>query len=188
MSKQLEWDAYRYVLDDPTLDRSAFEARMLDDVDLALAVADAWSGIDRLRAASFIVCPTPPARPLAPVATERQSRNARSGWQLSSLAALATALLLAVGLVNYRIHVAPSRAAHASVAKLNLAESWLAMRQTELVDMSTNLVDVSSNFENTKDENAQGEPDGFAAADSSSDDDWLMNAAREFYSQGGASS
>ncbi len=53
MSKQLDWDAYRYVLDDPTLDRSAFEARMLDDCDLALAVADAMLHVDSIRAASF---------------------------------------------------------------------------------------------------------------------------------------
>lgn len=171
MSKQLDWDAYRYVLDDPTLDRLAFEARMLDNVELALAVAEAMAHVDTLRAASFI----------STRSHHRQAVDQPHNWKLTSLAALSAALLLAIGLVNYGIsHSSSNPVAQSGANEQHLAESWLAIRQTELVDVSTNLVDVSSNLEATRDDDALTESE-------STDDDWLLDAAREFYAQREAS-
>ena len=180
MSKQLDWEAYRYVLDDPTLDRTAFEARMLDDVKLALAVAEAMLHVDSLRAVSNIAPPEMvPAKP-----TAAHHVAAEGGWNLTSLAALAAALMLAIGLVNYRIVHTSSRVT-ASVPAQNLAESWLAIRQTEIVDQSSNLVDVSTNTA-VREDDPMPEPTEFVGVEQSNDNDWLMDAAREFYAQGDA--
>ncbi len=175
MSKQLDWDAYRYVLDDPTLDRLAFEARMLDDCDLALAVADAMLHVDSIRAASFS------ATADVPVAVRSSNTAATSGWQLSSLAVLAASLLLAVGWVNYRFAHTPVEVAQRGPTQQGFVESWLAIRQTELVDGSSNLVDLSSNWEAPRDE------DPLSESAEPNDEDWLLDAAREYFAQGGAS-
>lgn len=186
MSKQLDWNAYRYVLDDPTLDRAAFETRMLDDVDLALAVAEAMSHVDSLRAASFIAAPADVA-----ITAERTAGETITGWRLSSLIALAAGLLLTIGLVNYQLldrqlpntrgqagSLPPT--SQANLLEQTLADSWLAIRQTEIVDGSSNLVDVSTNFESPRDD------ENLLDAVDSVDEDWLMDAAREFYAQGEA--
>lgn len=186
MSKQPDWDAYRYVLDDPTLDRAAFETRMLDDVDLALAVAEAVSHVDSLRAASFIAAPAD-----LTVSSERTAGAKITGWRMSSLIALAAGLLLAIGLVNYQLLNRQVLNTHGQAGSLpptsqansleqNLAESWLAIRQTEIVDGSSNLVDASTNFESPRDD------ENLLDAVDSVDEDWLMDAAREFYAQGEA--
>lgn len=182
MSKQLDWDAYRYVLDDPTLDRSAFEAHMLADVDLALAVAEALSHVDVLRAASCMAVPAENVQVSTPAS---HHAAAGGGWQLTSLSALAATLLLAIGLFNYqvahnRVRTTPR------LAEQNLAESWLAIRQTEIVDQSSNLVDASTNFVAVRDEDVVQEPNDLVGTEPAADNDWLMDAAREFYAQGEA--
>ncbi len=190
MSKQLDWEVYRYVLDDPTLDRAAFEALMLDDMNLALAVAEAVQHVDSLRAASFIAPPVPiqsqqPDQSQQPSTVYRSA--ATSGWQLSSLAALAAAFLLAIGLLNFQL-THKSAVSYESANKV-LADNWLALLETELVDGSSNLVDVSTNVELVRYDESLAEPSVISSVISGSeptaDEDWLMDAAREFYAQQG---
>lgn len=185
MSRRLDWDAYRYILDDPTLDRQVFEARMLDDLDLALAVAEAVSHVDALRAASFIA-PSPSRVMPSQVVPVASAGAESSAWRLSTLIVLAAGLLLTIGIVNYQLLTShrfrdPSTmAAQSKLLEQSLAESWLAIRQTELVDGSTNLVDISTNVEALRDDDSL--PDAVDAVG----EDWLMDAAREFYAQGEA--
>ena len=187
MSKELDWDAYRYVLDDPTLDREAFEAHMLGNVDVALAVAEAVLHVDSLRTASLLT-PSLDAPRVSTPSTHHVA--AEGGWQLTSLAALAAAFLLAIGLLNYTVaHKFNPNASSVAAQRLpsqSLAESWLAIRQTEIVDQSSILVDGSTILVSVRDEDALHEPADFVATESSADDDWLMDAAREFYAQGEA--
>lgn len=187
MTKQLEWDAYRYVLDDPSLDREAFEARMLSDVDLALAVAEAVSHIDALRAASSIVSVSASSRPQKVAGVESGlATTERYTVHWSIVASLAATLLAAVGLLNYAVLFkspadVPADYARSQAGEQRLAESWLALRNVELVDVSSNLVDVSSNLESAKVEELEAvEP---IATDGSSESDWLLDAAQEFYAQ-----
>ncbi len=183
MSEQLDWDAYRYVLDDPTLDRVAFENRMLDDVELALAVAEAVAHVDTLRAASFIASPSKNLE--SGDALQRADARPPLGWHWSTLAALAAGLIITIGLVNYRVIVQPDGLqARSESGEQRLAESWLAIRQVELVDASSNLVDASSSFsagQSAGDETAS-EVTGIAANEATTDD-WLIDAARDFYAQ-----
>ncbi len=184
---QLDWDAYRYVLDDPSLDRAAFEARMLDDVELALAVAQAVAHVDQLRAASFSAAPVSSVATPA-VASTRSSASGPAGWRLSSLAALAAGLLLAIGLLNFVLDQRPGASAVAlsGTGQSQVVEHWLALQRAELVDVSTNLVDMSINFDVGPDDMIVPDSADAVATESSTDSDWLMDAAREFYSQGEA--
>lgn len=194
MTKQLDWDAYRYVLEDPSLDRPAFEARMLADVELALAVAEAVSHIDALRAASSIVPPPRPSRAAPGQGNLIAESKSTGGWHWSTLAALAATLLLVVGLANYLAISDPADPAQRSsraVGEQRLAESWLALRQAELVDVSSNLVDVSSNsadalgLESLR--YADTEQAEAVVSDVASEGDWLLDAAQEFFAEREAS-
>ena len=133
MSNQLEWEACRYVLEDPTLDRQAFELRMLDDVELALAVARAMSDVELLRAASHRISQADqPLTSQAQVAVQSSvhvttTSSADIGWHWTSLAALAATLLLAVGMAGYSLRqfarnsASSSMASHTAVASRKLA-------------------------------------------------------------------
>ena len=75
MNEEIAWQALRYALEDPTLDRAAFESQMLADDRLALAVADAVGQLDLVaRAASSS---QPQLRVAAAVETQ-------SGWHWAS--------------------------------------------------------------------------------------------------------
>jgi len=183
MTKQLEWDVYRYVLDDPSLDREAFEVRMLSDVDVALAVAEAVSHIDALRAASSIVSVSANSHSEKVAGEEAGLALAeRFTVHWSLVACLAATLLVAVGLLNYAVlFESPADYARSQAGEQRLVESWLALRNAELVDVSSNLVDASSNLESAKIEELEAvEP---IATDASSESDWLLDAAQEFFAQ-----
>jgi hypothetical protein len=157
-------DVDRYLLDDPSLDREAFELRMADDLELCEQVAQA---VDQLHLMGIA------AKSLdATVSVNIQPSAARSSakdhtW-LYAIAAIATAILIGVfGLSPGR----PSKNDSASDQRLAmLAESWL--------DAS-----LESNDEAI---NATGIPvvESTASTDIESDseaNDWLFDAAREYF-------
>ncbi len=83
--------------------------------------------------------------------------------------------------MNYRFAHTPVEVAQRGPTQQGFVESWLAIRQTELVDGSSNLVDLSSNWEAPRDE------DPLSESAEPNDEDWLLDAAREYFAQGGAS-
>ncbi len=56
MTEEQLWEIDRYLLNDPTLDREAFEQRMLEDESLSVAVA---SAVERLSMLSVAAEPVP---------------------------------------------------------------------------------------------------------------------------------
>lgn len=220
MNEEIAWQALRYALEDPTLDRDAFESQMLADDRLALAVADAVGQLDLVaRAASSS---QPQLRVAAPVETQ-------SGWHWASLAALAAAALLAVGLGVRQLetlgrHASPTEFAHTEsqnaerpdatlpVGELDselstaavppvalpssevfgsehsaafshtVAEQWLVMRREAPPSESLDGIDGLSSGDELRDSMPV-----FSEGDAADDDDWMLKAAREFYTQGVAS-
>ena len=206
MNRHDDWQALQYILDDPTLDRAACEARMSDDVDFALAVADAVEFVERVRAAaSSVGLAQPTSSTSAGIAyAAGPSGEAASGWHWSSIAALAAALLVAIGvgfqqLGSYHSHngdrttgvaLAPSIALDAnnaarqhSVSQQFMAERWLAIRHETL---AAEPVDVVADSVVIGDESRDFLP-GIGEGEADEGEDWMLEAAREFYTQGVAS-
>lgn len=50
LDQKVLWDIQRYLLDDPSFDRHAFEQQMLEDPSLALAVADEVESLEAIQA------------------------------------------------------------------------------------------------------------------------------------------
>ena len=216
MNKGNQWQALRYVLDDPTLDRAAFEQRMLEQADLALAVADAVGQISLVQsAAAGTALPASSLRVasqddffapnLVAISTEPYL------WHWSSLAALAAVLMLAIGfgagqlssleqstaesgaatlapdnLASEGGHSDVSPNASADVQALDsqhfVADHWLATgRETPASDLFD-----GSDLLLSGDDAREFLPNA-TESESDEDDDWMLRAAREFYSQGVAS-
>lgn len=233
------WQAVRYVLDDPTLDRALFEDRMLSDIDLALAVADAVSQVDAVtRAAAGPAVPDSSAA--GPADQYLSLTGGPNAWHWSSVAALAAGLLIVIGLGIGQLNSFPGRATTGSLSanarthsdrlavpgeaqdvfsfsgdRLNdldrdargyegafgpervtgadghslafqhvVAEQWLAMRR----DVPTN--DALEGIDGLygSDEARDGLPGTSSGeGESNQDDDWMLEAAREFFQQGVAS-
>ena len=164
-------DVWGYVLEDPQLDRSSFESRMMADMELALAVGRAAEQLERVAKAFHGV----EAAKLA-VASVAQP----SGWHWSSLSALAAGLLVAVGVGQALLQ----RSARSSVEAFRpvvvspaLAEYWLALRSDGNFG---NVADGEVPSEDTRELSSPAELE-------SEGEDWMLEAAREFYLQGVAS-
>ena len=221
MNEGHQWQALRYVLDDPTLDRVAFEQCMLEQTDLAMAVADAVGQISLVQAvAAGTSLPAGSLRAVSfddsfapgPVAVSAQPHL----WHWSSLAALAAALMLAIGFGAGQLNslkqstaesgaatlapatLAPDRLvagdAHSDVLPNSssdiqaldsqhfVADHWLATgRETPASDLFD-----GSDLLLSGDEAREFLPSA-AESESDEDEDWMLRAAREFYSQGVAS-
>ncbi len=202
MSMQPENDVLRYVLADPTLDRDAFEQRMLHDPDLALAVADCQIEIEQLRAASLSLSSNRDRSPVAPVlvsshVTSDYGRSKSQGWHWTSLASLAVVLLVAVGISMYSLDRTTSAQGERPLAILvsnpqALADRWLAMDSGSEFDTSsdslitTDCAESSSAWTASHDASSAGETSN-TPEDSSDEQDWLMQAAHQFYAEGVAS-
>lgn len=227
MNEGKHWQALRYVLDDPTLDRIAFEQQMLDDVDLALTVAAAVEQVNSVQSAvtaSSHVSLLPVAAfassgartSVATVATSTHSQP----WYWSGVAALAAALMLAAvfgvrELNSHRLGISPSpvavgtaeqtsdarlstgtrsaedraRSAESSRSSVQttasqyfVAEHWLASGRESA---PSDLFD-GSDLRLSGDDARELLPSA-SDAEIGEEEDWMLRAAREFYSQGVAS-
>lgn len=213
MSKQSMWEVYRYVLDDPTLDREAFEHSMQVDVQLALAVAEAVVDIERLRRVCHndqaLLRSTDTRQSLSSPTSLPTPAQSNAGWHWSSLAALAAMLLAIVGLIAYRLSPpstvslaskSPAALQQTSASTESIAHSWLVIHQESQLSESqlsksqqgeSQLSDsaVESAAEDSQDdftwltrENSNANDEGQVEVD-----DWLIEAAKEFYAEGVAS-
>ncbi len=169
MSNQIEmqWNIDRYLLDDPTLDREAFEQQMLADDSLAEQVAASVANFQVLsQAASILSAPT-----LPPVRSRALSRPAL--W-----ATLTAAAILLVAFTGWRFMKVSSDDQLARIA-----DNWTAIENlssSDSVDLAL-AVDASdaSALEPTTTYSHSG--DEATDADSREQSDWLVEAAREFY-------
>jgi len=84
-----------YLLDDPSLDRSAFELQLVDDSELGEIVAESVSRLQAMRAMKPADWPriSPPEKSMLPVRLPTSANTTRLDWRLCL--ALAATLLLA---------------------------------------------------------------------------------------------
>jgi len=203
MKSQLEWEALRYVLEDPTLDVADFEARMATDVDLALAVATAVGQVEQLRLACGEESDLQVVAGVGPAVANHGSMDGSegvmqpggagsSGWHWVSVSVLAAGLMLAVG--SAVISMRSWRDSGLTVTTVQAADSqafvetWLVFQQApHQLDETQALL--------TQGEDGVIEPVSWltgeqAAASEEPEavgEDWMLDAAREFYAQGVAS-
>ncbi|MCR9293497.1 MAG: hypothetical protein NXI32_12310 [bacterium] len=228
-----QWAIDRYVLEDPSLDRAQFEAQMLDDPRLALAVADA---VGQMQAwaeelASFdsqspvLITAASESTELSAESTDALPGSvshsevsdsgvpgsllpeaAASGFAISRFAArwLASAALvmltLGVGLMGFRDWQRRAWQPSAEAAMSSrIVDSWLALEGVPAED-----VDADEGVDVAGDAMWQdfALDDGIAlsqnaatalesehwASESTEEmvEDWLVEAAREFYSHQGS--
>ena len=152
----VQWDIDRYLLSDPTLDRDAFEQRMLDDLSLAEQVAVSVADLQAISSGARSAASTAMAAPRT-----SSSRFSQTTYRWALLAT-AAALLIAVSAWQFR--------STSSDAQLSLiADNWVTFE---------NLTGAES-LELIATEN---QPDEYQTdAESAEQSDWLVEAAREFY-------
>jgi len=194
------WDVQRYVLEDPSLDRVAFEARMIDSPWLAAAVSECveqvqWialvstggveghqlggahnrlgcSGGDR-RATLVEGCQ------LGGVQPQRRSLGARCRGWAGRLTVTAVALLFALGTLWWwgGLQRTPGVADGATAGEMAVvAESWLAMVDaTAAQDADVVAVPLIGEL-------SGGGSDPLSDG-ASGDSDWILKAGAEFFQQ-----
>ena len=164
-SSQEQWDIDRYLLSDPTLDRDAFEQRMLDDLSLAEQVA---VSVADLQAISSVACSAASIAIAAPRTSSSRFSPTTYRW---ALLASAAALLIAVS--------AWQVLSVSSDAQLSLiADNWVTFEN--FTGESLELIATEHQLsENLPGENQSGEYQ--TDAESAEQSDWLVEAAREFY-------
>ena len=165
-ANQEQWDIDRYLLSDPTLDRDAFEQRMLDDLSLAEQVA---VSVADLQAISSVACSAASMAIAAPRTSSSRFSPTTNRW---ALLASAASLLIAVSAWQVR--------SVSSDSQLSLiADNWVTFEN--LTDAaSLELIATEHQLsENLPGENQSGEYQ--TDAESAEQSDWLVEAAREFY-------
>ncbi|MFO1062760.1 MAG: hypothetical protein U0892_02650 [Pirellulales bacterium] len=195
MNESKQWEADRYVLDDPTLDRDAFELRMLDDPELANAVAGAVLQVELLSRAVTIDAQVQNAqlRPEPNIQASTSAAVSDSGiptsWAPSHVgqlwAALAAVLLVALSIAVASMRDLP-RSGTEATAESDLADQWIHLvsdpqstlpHENVVVDAD----DVSSIGDVTMDAPTE---DQESASDVESD--WMIDAGEEFFASGAA--
>ena len=175
------WDILGYVLEDPELDRADFESKMLADVNLAMEVASAVQQVELFRKA-FRFSGAEASVPANIRPTNVQATQMSLHW--SSLCGLAVALLVAIGLGQAQLRrlvgtTEPNALVSASSAQV-LAERWLALRIETRSD-GPHLGDADGTADDMRESQSPGEFEW------DENEDWLLEAAREYYAQGVAS-
>ncbi len=172
-----QWEIDRYLLGDPTLDRDAFEQRMLNDVSLAEQVAASVAQLELIEL-SAIAAGLPQALVVSPH-RRRESRQVMTVWAL-----LATVATLLVALANWRDGSSKSvdtpsvtfELAASDLQLAEIAEYWLATENANLISLEE---EVSTEaFVNSR-RGTQTEPESVEPTD------WLVEAATQFYSENG---
>lgn len=196
MKHQLDWEVFRYVLADPTLDVADFESRMSNDVDLALAVAAAVGQVEKLRQ----VCEYDP-QPLVAVALRSHDdmqisvgrgaslpasvAEAVTGWHWMSTSLLAAGLMLAIGATMFSLRLWRDASVSNAVVRADsqvFVDTWLAFQQASLADELRPMLTEDDGVEqvgwSANEQTAAGDDVEVVG------EDWMLEAAREFYAQG----
>ncbi len=135
---QLHLDAMLYLLDDPALDRVAFEARLADDTQLAEILAEAVTVFQSLQTVDFVPENQVVAR------TAHASVYSYRKWQ--SIAVIAASLLI-LGFIGWQtIH--SMRSQSKEIALNSVVWAWGEL-QTDNSDSQLSRDIGESDFENT---------------------------------------
>ena len=176
---ELQWNIDRYLLDDPTLDREAFEQQMLADTSLAEQVAASVLNMQLLAQAVSTIKPTPvapasspSAAPLVVPVTDRSSMHRPALWLMFTSAVL---LIVAISSWQFRRFSSDDQLAR-------IADNWNAIETlsaTESLDLV--LASDSSDVLTSEATTFTPQTSEDSGAESSEQSDWLVEAAREFY-------
>ena len=140
-------DAMLYLLDDPALDRDAFEARLANDSQLAEVLAEAVTVFQSLQSVEF----APQKQVIAQAAQAAQAAHASvysyRKWQ--TVAVIAASLLI-LGFIGWQtIQSIQSNRTHSNeIALNNVVWAWGEL-QTDDSDSQTSRDVGDSDFENT---------------------------------------
>jgi hypothetical protein len=170
-----QWDIDRYLLDDPTLDRDAFEQQMLDDPALAEQVATSVAQWKILEIAAKSVQPSKRLDDMPSIPTG-------SGLSVGSWAVLATVALMLVALSLWSLFSNPAPRGVVVASKLaaserllsQIAERWLDVESPQVYVQEEELISESDLGLR------RGEQTEMELSDQS---DWLFEAARQFYQE-----
>lgn len=158
----VQWDIDRYLLSDPSLDRNAFEQRMMNDLSLAEKVATAVADLQVISSAARTRADAPST--VTPPTSLNVDRSGTYRW--ASLAAAAV-LVIAVSIWQFR--------SSSNEDQLSLiADNWVAF---ENLTTAESLELIATEDQSTDDQRAEDQTD----AVSNEQSDWLVEAAREFY-------
>ena len=175
-TEQWQWDIDRYVLRDESLDREAFESRMFENEQLALAVADAVGELEKISGVCRSLAWLEPVAELSGSAISARDPalgNRAVGNWVVVLATLATVILLAV-LSQFAWRQSNSRVAlgqSETVQLTQLAENWIAMKDIEVAIEDKVLITTVT------------DSDGADAADAEDSADWILEAAQQFFEE-----
>ena len=176
---ELQWNIDRYLLDDPTFDREAFEQQMLADTSLAEQVAASVLNMHLLAQAVGVPAPTlvapassPSAAPLVVSSTDHSAMHRPALWLMFTSAVL---LIVAISSWQFRRFSSDDQLAR-------IADNWNAIETlsaTESLDLV--LASDSSDVLSADTTTFAPQTSEDSGAESSEQSDWLVEAAREFY-------
>lgn len=180
-----QWEIDGYLLGDPTLDRQAFEQKMLDDPILALQVAEASEALALLARASARVSSTRDSNELllqseavssATLGQASMIFERAKHWRAKILLAFAASVLLGLGVFAWRYQ--------ASVGRLDeLAINWLALEREVINETSL----VANDVELLAYEVDAGQAGSLVhGLENSASEDWLLDSAVAFFSDSGS--
>lgn len=162
---EMQWNIDRYLLDDPTLDREAFEQQMLSDELLAEQVAASVANLHLLAQAACSV-KTPSTQP-----ARHHLVSSPALWSI-----LTSAAVLIVAVSSWQFI---ERSNDKQLARI--ADNWSAIENlstSESLDLvyAADVSDIPT-IESSSSLPADDATDG----DTREQSDWLVEAAREFY-------
>ncbi|MEZ6135896.1 MAG: hypothetical protein R3C53_13395 [Pirellulaceae bacterium] len=187
----MRWEIDRYLLNDPSFDSAAFEARMLDDETLALTVADELARIQQITHAAQLSSASEfgGLLPQAP----RLRQFSAANWLPAIMLAVAASVALALAVLRIGDGHSNVRAPTDDAQLTAIAQNWLAFdtvvqdrpsENTEFVPQDfaiQNAVFENTVFGNTAFENTVFEHPADPVEDVNSED-WVM-AASAFFSE-----
>lgn len=176
ITQEVQLDVDRYVLQDESLDRDAFEARMLENEELALAVADAvaeWGKISAVCRTQAVTELTGLRSPSHGAVVCRAGENRVGGNWGVILATLASVVLVAVlSQISWRpTDSLVTQGPQETPQLTQLAENWIAMTPIEDVTADELLTTAVSDLER-----AESEEWG-------DNSDWMVEAAQQFFQE-----
>jgi hypothetical protein len=148
----LQWEVDRYLLCDPSLDRDAFEQRMLEDFKLAELVANSVADLQSI--SSAVQANRLPVRS-SPIAKPKRIAY--------------IALLITAALVLLTVSVRQLRQTATEAQLSQIADNWVAFEGLTTGESLDLIATEYSPTENQVD------------SDANEQSDWLVEAAQEFY-------
>lgn len=152
-NQNLQWDVDRYLLSDPSLDRDAFEQRMLEDLELAELVAASVTDLQVI--ASAVRQP----ETVSAVSFSTTKFQQKTYW----------AMLVTAAAVLLTVSVWQLRSATNDDQLSQIADNWVAFEGLTTGEALELIANEEQSLENHAD------------AESNEQADWLVEAAREFY-------